>query len=133
MGWGLISATIPCLKSFVANMGSGYLGATLNANLGEYSLSGGRSGDRSGNGSSGNRALGEESYVLKNISGSRPRETGIMGGQEERRGQRDTASIRSTSRVSNDGSQEFIIRKTGEYPIGYKAGESPQQNIGSAL
>ena len=125
MGWGLISATIPSLKSFVANLGSGYLGATLNANLGEYSIGGSRSRRR--------RDLGEESYVLTKISVSQPQETEIVDGREYSRGQGGAASIRSTSRVSNDGSQEFIIQRPVDYQISYKDGENPQHNRGSAV
>jgi hypothetical protein len=87
LGWSLISATIPCLKSFVTSLGSGYFGATLNANLGSDS-SGGRS------------AAGLGSYVLSKL---RPRVTGRP--EPDPHDQRDGASVRS------DGSQALIIRK----------------------
>ena len=125
MGWALISATIPCSKSFVASLGSGYLGATLNTNLGEYSTSGGRSGKHTD--------LGQDSYVLKKISVSQPQETEIVGGRETSRNQGDSASSRSMNRVSNDGSQEFIIRKTVDYQISYKDEQNAQHNEGKPV
>jgi hypothetical protein len=129
LGWSLISATIPCLRAFVANLGSGYLGATLNTNLGKYGTSG-RSGERSGQRS----AAGEESYVLNKISVSQPQETEIIGGREhDHPRQGDAASNRSTERVSNDGSQEFIIRKTINYQISYQDNENPQGKTATVL
>ena len=94
-------------------MGSGYLGATLNVNLGSYAHSGQRTTVREG------------SYFLNKISVTRPQETIITGGQERERRphQGDAASVRSVSRVSDDGSQEFIIRRTVEYKINYADGE----------
>lgn len=115
LGWSLISATIPCLKSFVANLGSGYLGATLNANLASYGTSGAPSG--------GSSAAQGGSYVLSKLSGSRPQETTITGGLgPDRHDQPDEASVHSANRVSSDGSQELIIRRTVEYNIDYQPG-----------
>ena len=103
----------------MASLRSGYLGAGLNANLGEYAISDGRG------------TTEQESYVLNKISVSRPQETEIVGSREQNRGQKDEVSIRSTNRVSNDGLQEFIIlRKTIDYQISYnsyKNGEDQQQ------
>jgi hypothetical protein len=121
LGWSLISATILCLKSFVANLGSGYLGATFNVNLGSYTNNGGRSGGRS--------ALPGESYILNKISVSRPQQTVVTGGQErDRHGRRDASSIGSANRVSDDGSQEFIIRRTVEYNVDYEDEEYQGQD-----
>lgn len=125
LGWSLISATIPCLKSFVVYLGSGYLGATLNANLGSYAISDERSGVRS----DGRNELQEGSYALNKISVSRPQETTVTGGRgrdRDRQGQKDIAStgIRSANRASSDGSQEFIIRRTVDYRISYEDNES---------
>ncbi|KIM99379.1 hypothetical protein OIDMADRAFT_181671 [Oidiodendron maius Zn] len=90
LGWSLISATILCLKSFVATLGSGYLGATLSANLGSYANSGGRS------------AFREESYVLNRIGISRQQDATVTSGQEHNhQGQRDAASIGSANRISD--------------------------------
>ena len=116
LGWSLISATIPCLKSFVANLGSGYLGATLNANLGSYGSNSRRSGGRS--------AARGGSYVLSKLSGSRLQETTITGGPTtDRHDQPEDASVRSANRLSSHGSQEFIIRRTVEYKINYEDDE----------
>lgn len=129
LGWSLISATIPCLKSFVVYLGSGYLGATLNTNLGSYSASGKQSGGRS----NGRNALREGSYALNKISVSRPQETTVTGGRDrgrdrdrDRQGQKDVAStsVRSANRASSDGSQEFIIRRTVDYRISYEDSEN---------
>jgi hypothetical protein len=121
LGWSLISAAILCLKSFVANLGSGYLGATFNVNLGSYTNNGGRSGGRS--------ALPGESYILNKISVSRPQQTVVTGGQErDRHGRRDASSIGSANRVSDDGSQEFIIRRTVEYNVDYEDEENHRQD-----
>ena len=58
---------------------------------------------------------------MSKLSGSRPQETTITGGPEpDRHDQRDEASVRSANRVSSDGSQEFIIRRTVEYKINYE-------------
>ncbi|KFY48512.1 hypothetical protein V495_01269 [Pseudogymnoascus sp. VKM F-4514 (FW-929)] len=125
LGWSLISATIPCLKSFVVYLGSGYLGATLNTNLGSYAISDERSGVRS----DGRNALREGSYPLSKISVSRPQETTVTGGRgrgSDRHGQNDVAStsVHSVNRTSNDGSQDFIIRRTVDYRISYEDNEN---------
>lgn len=109
LGWSLISATILCLKPFVATLGSGYLGATLNANLGSYANSGGCS------------AFREESYVLNQIGISRQQDATVTSDQErDRHSRRDIASIGSANRTSDDGSQELIIQRTAEYKINYE-------------
>ena len=107
LGWSLISATILCLKSFVAALGSGYLGATLNSNLVSYANSG---------------AFREESYVLNQIGISRQQDATVASGQEHNhQGQRDAASIGSANQISDDGSQELIIQRTVEYKISYES------------
>ena len=121
LGWGLISATILCLKSFVATLGSGYLGATLNTNLGPYVKSSGRSGGRS--------VLRDESYVLNEISVTRAQKTTVTGGQDRvSHGPQDAASISSANRVSDDGSQEFIIWRTVEYKVNFEDSEDHRKD-----
>ena len=129
LGWSLISATIICLKPFVLTLGSGYLGATINHNLVPYTNSSERHCERSGgqgNGLSARRVPGrEETYTMNVIRTARPQSTPDTGGHNpdiqgtDSHVQQSGASIGSVHRISNDGSQELIIRRTMEYRIDY--------------
>ena len=98
LGWSLISATIPCLKSFVANLGTGFLGG---GNLDKTLVS------------SRGYMVGSNSYVMDTINASQQVRSKITGGQV------DSISNRSLTRASHD--DESGIRMTVDYHVGYEA------------
>lgn len=112
MGWSLVSATIVRLKSFVENLGSGYLGATLNYNLGSYADTGSHSASRAAR-RGGTRDEVFEMQAVSSAEAASHRERPHFKAHNTEAVEDDT-SICSVPRVSNDGSQEFIVRRKGE-------------------
>lgn len=112
LGWSLVSATIVRLKSFVENLGSGYLGATLNTNLGPFAGTGSQSASRDA------RRGGIRDDVFEMLAVRRPETASHLGSSRLKTNNPrlvdDNASIGSMTRVSNDGSQEFMVRKREE-------------------
>lgn len=112
LGWSLVSATIVRLKSFVENLGSGYLGATLNTNLGSFAGTGSQSASRDA------RRGGIRDDVFEMHAVRCPETAANLGScrltSNNPRLEDDNASIGTMTRVSNDGSQEFMVRKREE-------------------
>ncbi|KAH8811164.1 hypothetical protein F5884DRAFT_854524 [Xylogone sp. PMI_703] len=102
MGWSLISATIPCLKGFVVDLGTGYLGH----NLGTTAL-----------GYGSNRYPSErDTYMLDTITASRATRSKVTAGQA------DNLSNRSLTRASQSNDHELDengIRRTVDYRVEY--------------
>jgi len=105
MGWGLISATIPCLKGFVVDLGTGYLGHNLGSSALAYGSNRYGSSNRDG-------------YVLDVLSGSHTTRSKISAGQT------DNMSNRSLTRVSQSNDHgifdENAIRRTIDYHVQYE-------------
>jgi hypothetical protein len=103
LGWSLISATIPCLKSFVVNLGTGFMGGgTL---------------DKTFVSSRGGYNAGSNSYVMDTISVSQQARSKITAGHAE------TISNRTLTRASHDDVEDSGIRMTVDYHIGYEPRE----------
>lgn len=105
MGWGLISATIPCLKGFVVDLRTGYLGH----NLGSTALAYGSNRYESSN---------REGYIL-----------GVLGGSHTAQSktpqvQAANASNWSLTRPSQSNDHgilgETAIRRTLDYRVQYE-------------
>jgi len=99
LGWSLISATIPCLKSFVVNLGTGFMGGgTLDKTIVN----------------SRGYAVGSNSYVMDTISVSQQARSKVTAGHPE------TMSNRTLTRASHDEPDDSGIRMTVDYHIGYE-------------
>lgn len=107
LSWSLIAATIPCLKAFIATLGSGYLGGQLGRN---YATGQGYSGQDHSNQS--------ESYAMKTMDtmGQSMRvKNKVVGGKSDTL---DATSTRTLTRQSRemDGN---TIQMTRGYDIRY--------------
>lgn len=97
LGWSLISATIPCLKSFVTNLGTGFLGGgTLDKTL------------------INSRGYAGNSYAMDDIDVSQQARCKITSGHIE------TMSNRTLTRTSQDDVEDSGIRMTVDYQIRYE-------------
>jgi hypothetical protein len=112
LGWSLVSATIVRLKSFVENLGSGYLGATLNTSLGSFAGTGSENASRDARRGGARDDAFEMQAVRRAETASNSRSPYLKSNNPPLVD--DNASIGSMTRVSNDGSQELMVRKRKE-------------------
>jgi len=102
LGWSLVSATIPCLRTFVLNLGTGYLGGT---NFDKILAAG----------ASHRAYTSTDCYAMDTLGSSRKTKTSKVTAAPF-----DSVLNRSLTRASQDENEDFGIRTTTGYEVSFE-------------